>query len=309
MSHSLGHSVVDAESTPGDALPYRRSLHALLSALRLEESLRFARSRPGLVAACGYLVLLAIATVFPSLLTSLDPLEASARDAFFGPSVQHFLGTDENGRDLLARLIHGASASLLMGVGATAIGLVSGVSLGLLAGLGHRIVHAATMRFIDVLLAFPDILLALVIITFWGSGLLNLVIAVGISSVPRYARLVCAQALIIRHSGYVEAARTLGLHPLSLVWKHVLPNAIRPVILLATIGIGGKIAAGAALSFLGFGAPPPAPEWGSMLSTGRSYLGNAWWLTAFPGATLMLTVLSITAVGRELRRRSEAKAS
>jgi len=262
-----------------------------------------------LVAAGGYLVLLTIATVFPTLLTSVDPLDASARDAFFGPSSQHWLGTDENGRDLLTRLIHGASASMLMGLGATAIGLFFGVSLGLVAGLGHRVVHAATMRFIDVLLAFPDILLALVIITFWGSGLLNAIIAVGISSVPRYARLVCAQALIIRRSAYVEAARTLGLHPLSLVWKHILPNAIKPVVLLATIGIGGKISAGAALSFLGFGAPPPAPEWGAMLATGRNYLGNAWWLTAFPGVTLMLTVLAMTAVGRELRRRSEAKVS
>jgi peptide/nickel transport system permease protein len=299
-------STLDAQS-PGDALSARSTFRVLSSSFRVEEALRFARQRPGLVAAGGYLVLLAIATAFPTLLTSVDPLSASARDAFFGPSSQHWLGTDENGRDLLSRLIHGASASMLMGLGATAIGLVLGVSLGLLAGLGHRVVHSATMRFIDVLLAFPDILLALVIITFWGSGLLNAIIAVGVSSVPRYARLVCAQALIIRRSAYVEAARTLGLHPLSLVWKHVLPNSIKPVILLATIGIGGKISAGAALSFLGFGAPPPAPEWGAMLATGRNYLGNAWWLTAFPGLTLMSTVLAITAVGRELRRRSEAK--
>jgi len=260
-----------------------------------------------LVAGAAYLALLAIASLFPTLLTRVDPLEASARDAFYGPSAEHLLGTDENGRDLLARLVHGASASLLMGIGATIIGLTLGVTLGLGAGLGPKWVNAAIMRFIDVLLAFPDILLALVIITFWGDGLLNAIIAVGIGSVPRYARLVCAQALVIRKASYVEAARTLGLHPLALVGKHVLPNALKPVILLATIGIGGKISAGAALSFLGFGAPPPAPEWGAMLANGRNYLGNAWWLTAFPGLALMLTVLSLTAVGRELRRRSEGK--
>lgn len=300
-------STLDAGSAPGGAISTPSTFRSLITLLRVDEALRFARRRPGLVAAGGYLLLLTIATLFPTLLTSVDPLSASTRDAFFGPSSQHWLGTDENGRDLLTRLIHGASTSMLMGLGATAIGLVFGVSLGLIAGLGHRVVHSATMRFVDVLLAFPDILLALVIITFWGNGLLNAIIAVGVGSVPRYARLVCAQALVIRRSAYVEAARTLGLHPLSLVWEHVLPNAIKPVVLLATIGIGGKISAGAALSFLGFGAPPPSPEWGAMLATGRNYLGNAWWLTAFPGLTLMLTVLSATAVGRELRRRSEAK--
>ncbi|HET7541723.1 MAG TPA: ABC transporter permease, partial [Polyangiaceae bacterium] len=189
---------------------------------------------------------MAVASLFPSLLTAVDPLEASARDAFYEPSVEHWLGTDENGRDLLARLVHGASASLLMGIGATIIGLSLGVTLGLGAGLGPKWVNAAIMRFVDVLLAFPDILLALVIITFWGDGLLNAIIAVGIGSVPRYARLVCAQVLVIRKAAYVEAARTLGLHPLALVAKHVLPNALKPVILLATIGIGGKISAGAA---------------------------------------------------------------
>lgn len=302
-------STLDADSAQAAPLTAKRTLRDVFASLRVDEVLRLARRRPGLVAAAVYLLFLSIATVFPTLLTSVDPLAASARDAFLGPSAEHPLGTDENGRDLLSRLIHGASASLLMGVGATAIGLFFGVSMGLAAGLGHKWVNAAVMRFVDVLLAFPDILLALVIITFWGDGLLNAIIAVGVGSVPRYARLVCAQALVIRKSAYVEAARTLGLHPLALVWKHVLPNAIKPVLLLATIGIGGKISAGAALSFLGFGAPPPAPEWGAMLANGRNYLGNAWWLTAFPGLALMLTVLSITALGRELRRRSEAKTS
>jgi peptide/nickel transport system permease protein len=300
-------STLDANSTESPALAPRRTFAEFFESLRLEEVLRLVRRRPGLAAAAVYLVFLAIANVFPTLLTSVDPLEASARDAFLGPSPEHLLGTDENGRDLLSRLIHGASASLLMGVGATAIGLFFGVSLGLTAGLGHRWLNAAVMRFVDVLLAFPDILLALVIITFWGDGLANAIIAVGIGSVPRYARLVCAQTLVIRKSAYVEAARTLGLHPLMLVWKHVLPNAMKPVILLATIGIGGKISVGASLSFLGFGAPPPAPEWGAMIANGRNYLGNAWWLTAFPGVALMLTVLAITALGREIRRRSEAK--
>jgi peptide/nickel transport system permease protein len=284
-------------------------MQASLVLPRFDDAFGLVRRRPGLLAAGVYLLLVAIAAFFPSLLTSVNPLETSARDAFWGPSREHLLGTDENGRDLLARLIYGSSASLLMGVGATFIGLSIGVTLGLVAGLGTRWMNASAMRFVDVLLAFPDILLALVIITFWGNGLFNAIVAVGIGSVPRYARLACARALVVRKSAYVEAAHTLGLHPFTVVWKHVLPNASKPVILLATIGIGGKISAGAALSFLGFGAQPPAPEWGAMLANGRNYLANAWWLTAFPGLALMLTVLSITALGRELGRRTEAKTS
>ena len=302
-------STLEVDSSSAPSLGTRRTIRDFFDSPRVAHALRLARHRPGLVAGGAYLFLLAIASLLPTLLTRVDPLAASARDAFYEPSSEHWLGTDENGRDLLARLVHGASASLLMGIGATAIGLTIGVAFGLGAGLGPKWLNAAIMRFIDVLLAFPDILLALVIITFWGDGLLNAIIAVGVGSVPRYARLVCAQVLVIRKASYVEAARTLGLHPFALVSKHVLPNALKPVILLATIGIGGKISAGAALSFLGFGAPPPAPEWGAMLANGRNYLGNAWWLTAFPGLALMLTVLSLTAVGRELRRRSEGKTS
>ncbi|MNR90288.1 putative D,D-dipeptide transport system permease protein DdpC [compost metagenome] len=263
--------------------------------------------RPGLVLAVLFILLLIVATLQPSLLTSQDPLAASAREAFRAPSAAHWLGTDENGRDVWARLIYGVQPSLVMGLAATAIGLSIGIAMGLFAGLGHRIVDNFLMRLIDVLLAFPDLLLALVIITFWGQGLLNTVVAVGMASVPRYARLVRAQTHSVRNAQYVEAAITLGLRRSTVIFRHVLPNAIKPVLILATIGIGGKIAAGAALSFLGFGAPPPSPEWGSMLSVGRNFLSNAWWLVAAPGVAVTLTVVSITALGRELLLRSEGK--
>jgi peptide/nickel transport system permease protein len=208
---------------------------------------------------------------------------------------------------VLTRVIYGVRASLLMGVGATAIGLTAGVVIGLSAGLGRRGLDGALMRGIDVLLAFPHILLALVIITFWGQGPLIALCAVGIASVPRYARLVHAQVRLVRRASYVEAAVTLGLRPSALIWRHVLPNAIQPVLILATIGVGEAIGFGASLSFLGLGAPPPAPEWGSMLSVGRDFLANAWWLTAFPGLAVTLTVLAITALGRELLRRREGR--
>jgi peptide/nickel transport system permease protein len=268
---------------------------------------RFFRLRFGLILAGLFVAVLVVAAISPGLLAPGDPLEANARFAFRAPSLTHLLGTDENGRDLFTRVVHGVRPSLLMGLSATAIGLGFGVTIGLLAGLGHRLIDNALMRGIDVLLAFPDILLALVIITFWGQGTFNAIVAVGIASVPRYARLVRAQTHVVRHASYVEAATTLGLRPWTLVFRHVLPNAIKPVLILATIGIGGKIAAGASLSFLGLGTPPPAPEWGAMLSVGRNFLANAWWLTAVPGLAVTLTVLSVTALGRELLQRSEGK--
>ena len=263
--------------------------------------------RPGLVLAGAFVLLLVVAAIAPGLLTSIDPLDAVARQAYRAPDALHWLGTDENGRDVLSRLIHGVRPSLLLGLAATAMGLALGTLLGVVAGLGPRWLDAAVMRSVDVLLAFPDLLLALVIITFFGQGTLNLIIAVGIASVPRYARLVRAQTQVVRGAGYVEAATTLGLGRVAVIGRHVLPNAIKPVLILATIGIGGNITAGAALSFLGFGAPPPAPEWGTMLAIGRNFLANAWWLVAWPALAITFTVISITAIGRELLRRSEGK--
>lgn len=261
--------------------------------------------RPGLILAGAYLLVLATAALAPQLLVSGDPFAATARDAFLPPSAQHWLGADENGRDVLTRLVYGARTSLFIGLAATAIGLGGGVTLGLIAGLGHRLVDAAVMRAVDVLLAFPDILLALLIITFWGDGVANALIAIGVASIPRYARVVRTQTLKVRQAQFVEAAVTLGLTRLEIVRRHILPNSIKPVLLLAVIGVGGKISAGAALSFLGFGAPPPAAEWGAMLAVGRNFLGNAPWLVAAPAVAITLTVISVTAIGRELMRRAE----
>ncbi|MQT38838.1 ABC transporter permease, partial [Pseudomonas helleri] len=203
--------------------------------------------------------------------------------------------------------VYAVRPSLVLGVAATAVGLLLGTLLGLTAGLGPRWLDGAIMHVIYVLLAFPDLLLALVIITFFGQGQLNIILAIGIANVPRYARLVRAQTLVVRGAGYVEAATTLGLPRHLVIWRHVLPNAIKPILILATIGIGGNIVNGAALSFLGFGAAPPAPEWGGMLAMGRNYLANAWWLVAWPALAITLTVVSISAIGRELLRRSEGK--
>jgi len=278
-----------------------------LSGIRPLRLAGLTRLRPGLLLAGVFVALLLLAAVVPQWLAPYDPLEASARLAFQAPSNLYWLGTDENGRDVLSRLIYGVRSSLLMGLAATALGLAWGTVLGLIAGLGPRWLDGALMRGIDVLLSFPDLLLALVIITFFGQGTANLILAIGIAGVPRYARLVRAQTLNVRIAGYVESAVTLGQSHLAVVLRHILPNAFKPVLILATIGVGGAITAGAALSFLGFGAPPPAPEWGGMMSIGRSFLANAPWLVAWPALIITLTVVSISAIGRELLRRSEGK--
>lgn len=270
---------------------------------------RVRRARPTLILSVGFLLLLLVAAVLPGLIVSGDPLAADSRDAFLAPGAGHWLGTDENGRDVLTRLVHGVRPSLIMGVSATAVAITIGALLGLAAGLGGRVADAVIGRLLDTLMAFPEMLLALVIITFWGQGTLNAIVAIGIAAVPRNARMVRAQTQIVRRSGYVEAARTLGLHPVRLIGRHVMPNALKPLLVLAPISVGSNIAAGAALSFLGFGAPPPAPEWGAMLSVGRNFLATSWWLVATPAVAITLTVLAITTVGRALLDRSEGRSA
>ncbi|WP_085664634.1 MULTISPECIES: ABC transporter permease [Pseudomonas] len=263
--------------------------------------------RPGLALAWITLGLILLAVTFPDWLSPTDPLAADARLAYHPPSPAFWLGSDENGRDVLSRLIHGARPSLFIGLAATLVGLGLGTLLGLLAGLAPAWLDNLLMRAVDVLLAFPDLLLALVIITLFGQGTSNLILAVGIASVPRYARLVRAQTLTIRRASFVEAAVTLGRRPLAVVFWHVLPNAVQPVLILACIGLGGAITAAAALSFLGFGAPPPAPEWGAMMAVARNFMANAPWLMAWPALAITLTVISITVIGRDWLRRSEGR--
>lgn len=265
------------------------------------------QTRPGLTLAWIILGLILLAVTFPDWLSPTDPLAADARLAYHPPGPAFWLGSDENGRDVLSRLIHGARPSLYIGLAATLVGLGLGTLLGLLAGLAPAWLDNLLMRAVDVLLAFPDLLLALVIITLFGQGTSNLILAVGIASVPRYARLVRAQALTIRRASFVEAAVTLGRRPLAVVFWHVLPNAVQPVLILACIGLGGAITAAAALSFLGFGAPPPAPEWGAMMAVARNFMANAPWLMAWPALAITLTVISITVIGRDWLRRSEGR--
>jgi peptide/nickel transport system permease protein len=269
----------------------------------------FGAVRPGVLLAFAYLLLVALAALFPGLLAPHNPLAITTAPPFLHPfqSAQYLLGTDEDGRDMLSRMIYGARPSLEMGLGATGIGVVGGTTLGLLAGLGGRIAESVIMRLIDVVLSIPDLLLALVVIAILGTGTADALIAVGVASIPAYARMVRAQTHVVRRAAYVEAATSLGIRRFTVIWRHMMPNAVRPVLVLATIGIGTAIGYGASLSFLGLGTRPPAPEWGSMLAEGIQFINNDWLMAFIPGVAITLTVLCVTVVGRDLRRRTEGR--
>ncbi|WP_248962866.1 ABC transporter permease [Sphaerisporangium perillae] len=265
--------------------------------------------RPGVWAAALFLTVVTVAAIAPGVVAPGTPDAADALAALRGPSPAHLLGTDANGRDVFTRIVFGAAPSLLAGLGATALAVAAGTALGLLAALGGRVLDEVVMRLVEVLLALPTLLLALLVITVAGPGTLNVIFAIALYTAPSYARLVRAQTMVIRHAGYVEAATSLGLTRRRIILRHVLPNAFAPLLVLATIEVGTALVAAASLSYLGLGPQPPAPEWGAMLSAGRDYFSVAWWIAIFPGVAITLTVLSITVVGRHLRRLAEGGTS
>lgn len=254
-----------------------------------------------------FLAALLLAALFPQLFTHVDPLAIVPRDAFQAPSWAHWLGTDQSGRDIFARIIHGARQSLLIGIAATALSMTIAISLGLLGGLGGARVDRAVGWLLEVLFAFPSLILALLFVAVFGSGVGTLIVATGLGGAPGYARMVRGQVLAVRDAGYIEAARALG-HPTSrIVLRQLLPNAMRPLVVTMTMGVGQAIVWASALSFLGLGARPPAPEWGTMLSMGRDFIASAWWLTFFPGLFIVLTTLATTVTGRFIQQRLEGR--
>lgn len=255
------------------------------------------------LAALGVLVACALA---PALLAPVPPLAVNPAEAFTPPSLTHPFGTDDSGRDVLSRVIFGARDSLVIGAVATLLGLAAGIALGALAG-GSRGRLLAPVRFIadrviEALFAFPGLLLALLLITVWGPGTASIVVAVAISTAPGYARMVRGGVRQALGSGPVEAARLQGDRAARVWATLVLPEAMRPVLVLATLGVGHAVVLAAALGFLGLGSPPPAPEWGAMLNSGRPYLTKAWWITFFPGAMILAVGIATTVIGRALER-------
>jgi len=261
---------------------------------------RFARQR-GAMLGVGILAVLTILALGAPWWSPRDPIRTAARDALKPPGASHFFGTDQFGRDVASRVIYGARISLTVGLVAVSIAVLLGAPLGLVSGFYGGRLDAVVMRVVDVLLAFPGILLALAIVSVLTPGLANVMIAVGLAAVPTYARLMRAAALSAREFLYVEAARALGGRDLFILARYILPNVVAPLIVTATLGLGTAILSAAALSFLGLGSQPPAPEWGRMLSEGRDYLREAWWISTFPGLAIMLTVLAMNLLGDGLR--------
>jgi peptide/nickel transport system permease protein len=261
---------------------------------------RLARQRGAVV---GLVILggLALMALGAPWLSPRDPIKTTPRDALQPPGARYVLGSDQFGRDVASRLLHGARISLTVGLISVSIALAVGAPLGLASGYYGGRLDAFIMRVMDVLLAFPGILLALAIVSVLTPGLTNVMIAVGLSAVPGYARLVRASVLSARENLYVEAARAIGGRDLGILARYILPNVVAPIIVTATLGLGTAILSAAALSFLGLGSQPPQPEWGRMLSEGRDYLREAWWISTFPGLGIMVTVLAMNLLGDGLR--------
>ncbi|WP_221723889.1 ABC transporter permease [Ochrobactrum sp. SFR4] len=250
----------------------------------------------------GFLVsLIVLCAIFAPLLTGADPYEQDLLSTMLPPSWQHPFGTDDSGRDIFARVVYGARISLLevtLGVG---LAIISGVPLGILSGMAGKRVDAVIMWCMDVLFAFPGIVLAILLVSILGSSLVNLLVAIAIFSIPVYARLARNLTLGLRSMDYVEAAISLGLRRWRVMTHYILPNAIGPIIVQSTLTAGTVILSAASLSFLGLGAQPPLPEWGAMMSSGRNYLGVNIYMSLFPGIAVMITVLGFNILGDGLR--------
>lgn len=263
----------------------------------------------GVIIAAITLGLLALAALFPWLLTGESPLETDSSATLQPPSAAHLFGTDQSGRDVFARVVYGARYSLAVGLGATACALVVGVLMGVGAARGPRILDTALSRFLDVVMAFPEFLLALIVIAVIGVGGASIPVAVALAAIPAYARVARAETLVVSQTGYITAARALGVPPAAILFRHIIPNILGALLVMATIGVGTAIVTASGLSFLGLGLQPPTPEWGLILSEGRNFLATAWWIGVFPGLAITSTVLAISAVGRHLRLRGEARVS
>ncbi|MFE4470890.1 ABC transporter permease [Leifsonia sp. NPDC056824] len=266
---------------------------------------RLTRAPWGLYLAIAFAVLLLVAVLAPQLLTTHLPTAVDYSAALQAPSWAHPFGTDESGRDLYTRIVWGARDSLTIGVGAAAVSIGLALILGTLAALGVKPVAVVIDRFVEILFAFPALLLALLLIAIAGPSAATQVFAVGVGTAPGYARMIRGQILGARNSAYVEAATALGHSRRRIVRAHILPNALRPLVAVFALSIGQSIVWASSLSFLGLGVAPPASEWGALLDAGRAYLTTAWWLVVIPGLVIVAVALAATTIGRHIQARLE----
>lgn len=261
----------------------------------------FKGNRLAIVGMVVTLVIVVLALLAPAIISFEDVTRPVVRERFRPPSVEHIFGTDSLGRDVFMQLLWGSRTSLMIGLAGSLFSAVVGTALGVIAGYGGRKLDLAVSYLIDLLMSFPLLLLALLIVAMIGPSNLNIVIAVGIAGLPRYARLVRALVMQLRSTEFVTAARSLGGGTLRVVLRHILPNAFAPILVLLTLGLASVIIVEASLSFLGLGPPPPSPTWGRLIADGQPYLRSAWWISVFPGLAILITVISLNLFGDGLR--------
>ena len=234
-------------------------------------------------------------------LAPYDPGKTEVSMKLKAPSFQHFLGTDQLGRDIFSRMLYGSRISLSVGFVAVAISIFIGVLVGALAGYYGRWIDSLVMRFVDTMLCFPSFFLILAVVALLGPSIFNIMVVIGVTSWMGTSRFVRAEFLSLRERDFTQAARALGVKDSRIIFRHILPNALAPVFVTATLKVASAILIEAGLSFLGFGVQPPAPSWGNILTEGRTYIFDAWWLTIFPGLAILITVLSFNLLGEGLR--------
>ena len=292
-------ALAPAAATAADEAPPPRRRSRLRATLAKDR-----KAQVGLVV----LALFVFGAIFAPWLTPFDPNEMTL-DMMGGLSWEHPLGTDDLGRDLLSRILHGARVSLFIGVATVAIALAIGVTLGLLAGYFGGWADLVIMRYIDLQWAFPNFIIAVYLVAVFGTGLVNVIVAVALAFVDDFARVARALALQLRESQYVDAARVMGFGHGRILAKHILPNAVAPIIVQATVSVSYAILGEATLSFLGLGVEATTPTWGLILAEGRGFISRAWWLGVFPGLAIMLVVLSINFLGDWLRDAFDVRES
>lgn len=264
------------------------------------------KNKSAVIGAILILFFIVVAIIGP-FIAPYSPTEQDLVNKLQGPSAEHWLGTDHFGRDIFSRIIHGTGLTLIVGFFSVALGATVGVFLGIISGYYGGRIDSIIMRLMDILLAFPSILLALAIVTVLGGSLVNVIIAVAISSIPIFARIVRGSTLSVKKLEYIDAMRALGASDARIIFKHILPNISSPIIVQATLSIATSIISASGLSFLGLGAQPPTPEWGAMLSDGRNYLYNAPHVATFPGLAIVAVVLAFNMLGDGLRDALDPK--
>jgi len=271
------------------------------------EAWRRLRKSPIGMAGLTIIIFLIIIAIFAPYIAPHDPVNQNIMARYKAPSAKHWLGTDEMGRDILSRIIYGSRISLKVGIISVSLAMVFGVGLGLIAGFYGGVIDMLVMRFMDIMLAFPAILLAIGIVAILGPRLENAMMAIAVINIPRFARIVRSSVISLKESEYIKAAKALGANDFRILMNHILPNAMAPLIVQTTLSIATAILEAAALSFLGLGAQPPSPEWGAMLSDARSALQKAPWVATFPGLAIIFGVLGFNLLGDGLRDALDPK--